>query len=175
MLAFGFRKCIARILLPYSTWCQEAAVKNVRNWSFFSNDALVLINVVEHPRSTLRNIANAVGLSDRATLSILRALEADAIIARRREGRRNVYTVDLAALRAHRGQGPYTLEELANALFVLSGRQPGRALPGPLRGAVRRSPPGIPRARSNKPSPARAPRRRPNPPGATGNGPKRSR
>ena len=111
----------------------------LRSWSFFSNDALVLINVIEHPRSTLRNIARAVGLSDRATHSILGALEADGIIARRREGRRNVYTVDLVALRAHQGQGPYTLEELANALFVLSGRKPGEALPLPLRGPSARA------------------------------------
>jgi DNA-binding IclR family transcriptional regulator len=109
-------------------------VTKLRSWSFFSNDAIVLINVIEHPRSTLRNIARAVGLSDRAIHSILRTLEADSIIARRREGRRNVYTVDLVALRAHQGQGPYTLEELANALFVLSGRKPGETLPLPLRG-----------------------------------------
>jgi len=114
----------------------------------------VLINVIEHPRSTLRNIARAVSLSDRATHSILGALEADAIIGRHKDGRRNVYTVDLAALRAHRGKGPYTLEELANALFALSGRKPGRALPGPLRGTRPRSGAGNPppRRKSARPS-----------------------
>ncbi len=125
-------------------------MRKARPWSFFSNDALVLINVVEHPRSTLRNIARAVGLSDRATHSILRALEADGTMARRREGRRNVYTVDLAALRAHRGRGPYTLEELANALFVLSGRRPGEALPLPLRGTGARSGAQARRSRTSK-------------------------
>jgi hypothetical protein len=117
----------------------------LRAWSFLSNDALVLINVVEHPQSTLRTIATAVGLSDRATQSILRALEADAIISRHRQGRQNVYAVDLTALRAHRGRGPYTLEELANALFLLSGRPPGQQLPAPLRQARsprRARPPG---------------------------------
>jgi hypothetical protein len=106
-----------------------------RGWSFLTIDALVLIHVIEHPRSTLRTIADNVHISDRATLSILRALEADAIVSRRREGRRNVYSVDLDALRAHRGHGPYTLEELANALLILSGREPGLALPMPMRHA----------------------------------------
>jgi hypothetical protein len=93
----------------------------------------VLINVIEHPRSIVRNIAKAVGISDRAAISILRALERDQIITRRKQGRRNEYTVDLEALRAHRGSGPYTLEELANALFALSGRAPGQTLPMPMR------------------------------------------
>lgn len=98
-------------------------------WGLLTNHALVLINVIEHPRSTLRDIAAAVGVTERATLSILRALEADAIIGRRKEGRRNVYTVDVEALLAHRAQSPYSIEQLASALFVLSGRIPGAALP----------------------------------------------
>ena len=106
---------------------------NIRRWSFLTNDALVLINVIEHPRSTLRRIADEVGISDRATLSILRSLEQDAIVTRRREGRRNIYAVDLQALRNHRGQGPYTLEELSNALIMLSGRPPGASVPPGLR------------------------------------------
>src|SRR5438132_12217007 len=98
-------------------------------WGLLTNHALVLINVIEHPRSTLRDIAGAVGITERATLSILRALEADAIIGRRKEGRRNVYTVDVDALLAHRAQSPYSIEQLAGALFMLSGRIPGAALP----------------------------------------------
>jgi hypothetical protein len=150
-------------------------VKKPRSWSFLSNDAWVLINVVEHPRSTLRNIADAVAMSDRATLSILRALEADAIIARRREGRRNVYTVDLNALRAHRGRGPYTLEELANALFMLSGSEPGQTLPAPLRGAPRRSPAKSARGRTGKTSPNRTSGRKPNTGGTTQRAKRRAR
>ena len=91
-------------------------------WGLLTNHALVLINVIEHPRSTLRDIAAAVGITERATLSILRALEADAIIGRRKEGRRNVYTVDVEALLAYRAHAPYSIEQLASALFVLSGR-----------------------------------------------------
>jgi len=98
-------------------------------WGLLTNHALVLINVIEHPRSTLRDIAAAVGITERATLSILRALEADAIIGRRKEGRRNVYTVDVEALLAYRAHAPYSIEQLASALFVLSGRIPGASLP----------------------------------------------
>ncbi|MHB8376290.1 MAG: helix-turn-helix transcriptional regulator [Dehalococcoidia bacterium] len=106
-------------------------------WGLLTNHALVLIHIIEHHRSTLRQIASAVGITERAALSILRALEDDGIIARRREGRRNVYTVDLDALMAHRSHGEYTIEQLANALFAVSRRAPrSEAVPSGLQQRV---------------------------------------
>ena len=67
-------------------------------WRFVTNHALVLIQVAQHPRSTLREIALAVGITERAALSILRAMEEDEIISRKKEGRRNKYWVDFRAL-----------------------------------------------------------------------------
>jgi len=104
-------------------------------WGLLTNHALVLVHVVENPRSTLREIADAVGITDRAALSILRALEEDQIIARRKEGRRNVYTVDLDALLAHRQYGKYTIAEIASALLRLSGQAPDLPLPAGLQAA----------------------------------------
>lgn len=98
-------------------------------WGLLTNHALVLVHVIEHPRSTLRDIADAVGITERAALSLLRALEEDSIVSRRREGRRNVYTVDIDALMAHRTHGGYSIAQIANALFALSGRIPGLELP----------------------------------------------
>jgi DNA-binding transcriptional ArsR family regulator len=98
-------------------------------WGLLTNHALVLIHVTEHTRSTLRDIAGAVGITERAALSILRALEEDGIITRRKEGRRNVYTVDMDALMSHRSHGTYSIEQIAGALFALSGRVPGAILP----------------------------------------------
>jgi DNA-binding transcriptional ArsR family regulator len=98
-------------------------------WGLLTNHALVLIHVTEHPRSTLRDIASNVGITERAALSILRALEEDSIITRRKEGRRNVYTVNMAELLAHRSHGTYSIEEIIGALFALSGRIPGAVLP----------------------------------------------
>ncbi len=92
------------------------------HWDFLTNHALVLIHVIDHPRSTLRDIASAVGITERATLSILRALEEDGIISRQKEGRRNRYWVNIGALLQHRRQGPYSVEEIANALLRLAQR-----------------------------------------------------
>jgi DNA-binding MarR family transcriptional regulator len=99
-------------------------------WALLTNHALVLIHITEHRRSTLREIASSVGITERAALSILRALEEDAIISRKKDGRRNVYSVDMEALMATR-HGPYSIEELARALFTLSGREPDPPLISP--------------------------------------------
>jgi len=105
-------------------------------WGLLTNHALVLIHVIEHHRSTLREIALDVGITERAALSILRALEDDAIVGRRKDGRRNVYSVDIEALLAHRSHGQYTIEQLATALFAISGRRPVPAINAGVRGAA---------------------------------------
>ena len=92
------------------------------HWDFLTNHALVLIHIVDHPRSTVREIADAAGITDRAAISILRALEEDDIVSRHKEGRRNRYWVNVGALLRHRRQGPYSVEEMANALLSLSQR-----------------------------------------------------
>jgi DNA-binding MarR family transcriptional regulator len=98
-------------------------------WGLLSNHALVLLHIAEHPRSTLREIAAAVGVTDRAALSLLRAMEEDSIVARRREGRHNVYTVNLEALLVHRSYGRFTISQIAAVLLALSGRDPQAEIP----------------------------------------------
>jgi DNA-binding Lrp family transcriptional regulator len=98
-------------------------------WGLLTNHALVLIHVVEHPNSTLREIADNVGITDRAALSLLRALEEDDIITREKVGRGNQYTVNVDALMTHRSYGKYSLGQIAAALLALAGRVPGAELP----------------------------------------------
>lgn len=89
-------------------------------WSFLTNHALVLIHVANNPRSTLREIASAVGITERAALSILRAMEEDKIISRTKEGRRNRYWVDFQALLEHQLSRPFNVIELAEGLTAIS-------------------------------------------------------
>jgi DNA-binding transcriptional ArsR family regulator len=101
-------------------------------WSLLTNHALALVHVIEQPRSTLREIADAVGVTDRAALSLVRALEEDNILIRRKEGRRNVYTCDIDALMAHRSHGQYSIGQIAAALLAIAGRVPAVQLPAEL-------------------------------------------
>lgn len=92
------------------------------NWGFLTNHALVLIHVANHPRSTLREISDAAGITERAALSILRSLEEEEIVSRFKEGRRNRYQVDFDALLQHQLKGPYSVSELAGELMAMSRR-----------------------------------------------------
>lgn len=89
-------------------------------WGFLTNHALVLIHVANNPRSTLREIADAVGITERAALSILRAMEEDKIITRQREGRRNRYWIDFPALWDHQLKAPYSIAELVDGLSEIT-------------------------------------------------------
>lgn len=76
-----------------------------QSWGFITNHALVMIFVVCHPESTVREISAGVGVTERATLAILRELDDDGIVVRHRDGRRNTYTVNFPALAAYRREG----------------------------------------------------------------------
>jgi DNA-binding MarR family transcriptional regulator len=80
-----------------------------QRWGFLTNHALVLIYVVRHPGATVREIAAGVGVTERATLEILRQLESELIVERGREGRRNTYTVNFDRMAAYRREGTVQL------------------------------------------------------------------
>lgn len=87
-----------------------------RRWGFLTNHALVLIHVIVHPHSTVREIAMAVGITERATHAVLQDLGEAGIIDREKEGRRNRYSVNLENLEGYRREG--TAPDLVPAGFV---------------------------------------------------------
>lgn len=62
-------------------------------WSFLTNHARVLLCITENPSVRLREIAESVGVTERAAHRILNDLVAAGYVSRRRIGRRNHYTV----------------------------------------------------------------------------------
>lgn len=68
------------------------------SWTFLTNHPVVLIYIVQHPESTVRNIAQGVGLTERATLAILRDLDDEGLVDRHRNGRRNTYAINYGRL-----------------------------------------------------------------------------
>jgi DNA-binding MarR family transcriptional regulator len=80
-----------------------------QTWGFLTNHALIMIFVIRHPDSTVREISAGVCITDRATLAILRQLSEDGIIERHRDGRRNTYAVNFDKLAAYRREGTVAL------------------------------------------------------------------
>lgn len=63
-------------------------------WTFLSNHAHVLICLDRNSDATIRDIAQQVGITQRAVQKIVVDLTADGYLQVERRGRRNHYTVD---------------------------------------------------------------------------------
>ena len=63
------------------------------SWSFLTNHAQVLICLAEDPDVRLRDVGDAVGITERAAHRIVGDLIAAGYVSRERNGRRNHYTV----------------------------------------------------------------------------------
>jgi MarR family len=62
-------------------------------WSFLTNHAQVLLCIAHDPGIRLREIGEAVGITERAAHRIVVELAAAGYISRTRNGRRNHYTI----------------------------------------------------------------------------------
>jgi predicted transcriptional regulator len=62
-------------------------------WTFLSNHGHILVHINRNPDSKVKEIAEAVGITERSALSILSDLETGGYITIERIGRRNSYKV----------------------------------------------------------------------------------
>lgn len=63
----------------------------IRQWTFLTNHAHVLICIVDEPEARMRDIAEKVAITERAVQRIVMDLETAGYIQRKRTGRRNRY------------------------------------------------------------------------------------
>ena len=99
-----------------------------RGWTYLTNHALVLVCLAEDPYMRLLEIAERVGITDRAVQKILSDLEADGAIERTKEGRCNHYALNEGHALRHPLEASRTVGELVrdisagNLLGVGTGR-----------------------------------------------------
>jgi len=67
---------------------------NERRWTFLTNHAHTLLAIAKQPDARLREIADAVGITERAAFRIVGELEAEGYVTKHKQGRRNVYEVN---------------------------------------------------------------------------------
>jgi len=68
--------------------------KKIEDWTFFSNNAHVLVCLTHTPQPTTREIANQVGITERAVQRIVKRLVEAGVLRIEKEGRRNRYEID---------------------------------------------------------------------------------
>jgi predicted transcriptional regulator len=74
------------------------------SWTFVTNHTQVLLRLAQDPHVRLRDVADAVGITERAAQRILSDLVATGYVERTRVGRRNEYTVNRQQTMRHVAQ-----------------------------------------------------------------------
>jgi predicted transcriptional regulator of viral defense system len=81
-------------------------------WTFLSNHGNVIVYIDEHRTARLREIAEAVGITERATHKVVSELVEEGYLTRTRVGRHNEYTVNCHQRLRHPSLSGYTLHQL---------------------------------------------------------------
>jgi DNA-binding MarR family transcriptional regulator len=87
-----------------------------KTWTFLTNHAQVLLCIARSPDIRLRDVAEHVGITERATQRILAELVDAGYVKVERIGRRNHYTVDRTHAMRHSAQLGHEVGALLEAL-----------------------------------------------------------
>jgi DNA-binding MarR family transcriptional regulator len=90
-------------------------------WTFLTNHTHVLVCIGRDPGTTMRSIAEQVGITERAVQRIVGELVEGDYLTRTRDGRRNEYTLNLSAPLRHPLERGTRLEDLLALLLTGSG------------------------------------------------------
>jgi len=93
-------------------------------WTFFSNHAHVLVTLAKDPSARIRDVADKVGITDRAVQTILAHLEDAGILVKERDGRRNRYIINESAPLRHPLEAHKTVGSLVR-MILDPGQRPG--------------------------------------------------
>ena len=80
-------------------------------WTFLSNHGHVLVQISNNPEIKVKEIASAVGITERSAQSILKDLVAEGFIESTKSGRRNVYRISSDAHLKHPAESSLTLKQ----------------------------------------------------------------
>jgi predicted transcriptional regulator len=87
-----------------------------KSWTFLTNHAQVLLCLADSPDIRMREVAERVGITERATQRIVAELIEAGYVKTERVGRRNRYTVDRQHAMRHSAQFGYEIGALLEAL-----------------------------------------------------------
>ena len=87
------------------------------SWTFFSNYAHVLVSLAHDPSARLRDIAERVGITERAVQRIVSQLEDAGVLEKEKDGRRNHYSIDMNKPLRHPLESHRTVGSLLKMVF----------------------------------------------------------
>jgi predicted ArsR family transcriptional regulator len=92
-----------------------------RSWTFLTNHTQVLLCIAGNPDVRLRDVADRVGITERAAQRILADLVDAGFVVRERRGRRNHYAINGRAEMRHPAQEGQAIQGLLELLEPLQG------------------------------------------------------
>jgi predicted transcriptional regulator of viral defense system len=87
-------------------------------WTFLSNHAHVLLCIGVDPQSRLRDVAERVGITERAVQKIVSELENAGALTRIRDGRRNSYVIHVDCPLRHPIEQHQTVGKLLSVVLT---------------------------------------------------------
>lgn len=94
----------------------NGADRRSERWTFLTNHAHVLLCIARDPDSRTRDIADAVGVTERAAQRIVADLVTAGYLEKRRIGRRNAYRIRFDAPLRHPLENDHAIGELLAVL-----------------------------------------------------------
>jgi predicted ArsR family transcriptional regulator len=93
----------------------------MHTWTFLTNHSQVLLCIARNQRITAKEIAEVVGITERAVQRLIRDLEESDYIMRVRVGRQNRYVINADQPMRHPAQQGRLIAELIDLLAPMIG------------------------------------------------------
>jgi predicted transcriptional regulator len=90
--------------------------EKMAKWTFVTNHAVVLSFVAKCPKITAREMAEEIGITERAVRNIIRDLETSNYLSKRRTGRRVHYSIRPDLTLRHRTQRDIVVGDLLRVM-----------------------------------------------------------
>lgn len=90
--------------------------KSEHKWTFLSNHSHVLVLLAQNAKRTLREVAQDIGITERAVQRIVAELEEAGYLVRHREGRQNHYQIHLKKHLRHPIESHRTIGDLLDLM-----------------------------------------------------------
>ena len=94
-----------------------------REWTFLSNHGHVLVSLARDPDGRMRDVADAVGITERAVQQIVRDLVGQGYVRKKKLGRRNRYEVAQEAHFRHDLESALTLGAFLDLVTERAGER----------------------------------------------------
>lgn len=86
-------------------------------WTFLTNHFHIVVVLSREPTLRISDMANLVGITQRAVQRILAELTEDGVVKIKKDGRRNVYTINRKKRLKHSLESKHSIGELLDILL----------------------------------------------------------